>query len=105
MKYAGGEAFERMGISTSSSCPMVTGRGAGAACAACGGDGTAAGRRAGLLAASAFRESNIARLARVNVFTRDAPGRRIISSTTLLVYAYALPISNTPSQELPLRTL
>src|ERR1700680_4877224 len=104
MKYAGGEAFERMGISRSSSWPIVTMTGAGAAGAACGG-GTGDGRRAGLLAASAFRERNITRLARVNVFTRDAPERRITSYTKPLVYAYVQAISNTRSRKLPLRPL
>src|ERR1700730_18922263 len=98
MKYAGGEAFERMGISRSSSWPIVTRMGAGVACAACCGTGSAVGRRAGLLAANAFRDRNIARLARVNVFTKDAPGRRFIRCTKLLVYAFAPPFSNACSE-------
>src|SRR5258706_15056267 len=92
--------LERMGISRSSSWPMVTSTADGATCAACaacdaccaGASGT--GRDAGLFAASAFMESNIARLARVNVFTRDAPEFQFIIRAKVLVYAYALPISN-----------
>src|SRR5258708_37577251 len=98
MKYAGGEAFERMGSSRSSSWAIVTRMGAGVACADCCGSGTAARRWAGLLAASAFRDRNIARLARVNVFTKDAPGRRFISCTKLLVYAFAPLFSNACSE-------
>src|ERR1700680_297567 len=91
MKYAGGIAFERMGISRSSSWPMVTITGAGATCAAC----CAGGRVAdGLFAARAVMGSNIVRLARVNVFTRDAPEFRFFNCAKFLVYAYALPISN-----------
>jgi hypothetical protein len=48
-------------------------------------------------------ESSIARLARVNVFTRDAPEFQLIIRAKLLVYAYALPISN--SRSLLLRSL
>src|ERR1700676_2538730 len=100
MKYAGGEAFERTGISRSSSCAIVTSMGAGAACAACGGVGTDSGRRAGLLAAIARRESSVAPPARVNVSAREAPGGRIVSSLSLLVYAYLRPISNARLHEL-----
>src|ERR1700675_2549586 len=105
MKYAGGEAFERIGISRSSSWPIVTRTGAGATCAACCGGGSGAGRGAGLLAANALRDKNIARPARVNVFTRDAPGRRFIVGAKPLVYAYAMPISNTRSEKFLLRPL
>src|ERR1700719_2029477 len=97
MKYAGGIDFERMGISRSSSWPMVTRTGAGATCVACGADGSGAGRAAGLCAASALMESNIVRLARINVFTRDAPEFQFISCAKLLVYAYVLLISNSRS--------
>jgi len=93
MKYADGEAFERMGISRSSSWPIVKRTGAGAACAACCGDWSGAGRRAGLLAASTFSERNIAKLASVTVFKRDAPRRRFIGCAKPLVYAYALLFS------------
>src|SRR6266550_2539188 len=100
MKYADGEAFERMGISRSSSWPIVKRTGAGAACAVCCADWSGAGRRAGLLAASTFRERNIAKLASVTVFKRDAPRCGFIGYAKLLVYAYALPISNARSQKL-----
>src|SRR6267378_1037918 len=103
MKYADGEAFERMGISRSSSWPIVKRTGAGAACAACCGDWSGAGRRAGLLAASAFSERNIAKLASVTVFKRDAPRCRFIGCAKPLVYAYALLFSNGRSQMLPSR--
>src|SRR3984893_14500816 len=101
MKYAGGIALERMGISRSSSWPMVTRTGAGATCAACCAGARGAGLAAGLFAASAFMESNTARLARVNVFTRDAPEFRFFNCAKLLVYAYALPISNSRLLLLP----
>src|SRR6266481_1727696 len=103
MKYADGEAFERMGISRSSSWPIVKRTGAGAACAACCGDWSGAGRRAGLLAASTFSERNIAKLASVTVFKRDAPRRRFIGCAKPLVYAYALLFSNRRSKMLPSR--
>src|SRR5882672_2313640 len=103
MKYADGEAFERMGISRSSSWPIVKRTGAGAACAACCGDWSGAGRRAGLLAASAFSERNIAKLASVTVFKRDAPRCGFTGSAKLLVYAYAPLFSNRRSQMLPSR--
>src|SRR5258708_17301103 len=87
--------LERMGISRSRSWPMVTSTADGATCAACVAcDACCAGRAAGLFAASAFMESSIARLARVNVFTRDAPEFQLIIRAKVLVYAYALPISN-----------
>ena len=103
MKYADGEAFERMGISRSSSWPIVKRTGAGAACAACCGDWSGAGRRAGLLAASAFSERNNAKLASVTVFKRDAPRCGFTGSAKLLVYAYALLFSNRRSKMLPSR--
>src|SRR5712672_3912992 len=96
--------LERMGISRSSSWPMVTSTADGATCAALAAcDGCCAGRAAGLFAASAFMESSIARLAKVNVFTRDAPEFQFIIRAKVLVYAYALPISN--SRSLLLRPL
>src|SRR6202035_6108639 len=77
MKYAGGIDLERMAISRSSSWPMVNRMGAGETWVACSGDGSGAGRAAGLFAANTFKERKIARPATVNVFTRDAPERRI----------------------------
>jgi hypothetical protein len=85
---------------------MVTNTADGATCAAgdaCCAGASGAGRDAGLFAASAFMESSIARLARVNVFTRDAPEFQLIIRAKVLVYAYALPISN--SRSLLLRPL
>jgi hypothetical protein len=42
-------------------------------------------------------ESNIVKLARVKVFTRDAPEFRFIIRANISVYAYVLPISNSRS--------
>jgi hypothetical protein len=69
MKYAGGVALERIGNSRSSSWPIVTIKGEGAAWAACGAGGAGSGRRAGLFAAEAFKESRDAKSTRLKVFT------------------------------------
>src|SRR5579864_8395298 len=69
MKYAGGVALERIGISRSSSWLIVAISGDGATWAGCCAGGVGAGGRTGLLAAHAFKESKDASSARTNVFT------------------------------------
>src|ERR1700739_404585 len=68
MKYAGGDALDRIGNSRSSSSPIVTRTGAAfawAVCCAATGDG----RAIGLLAADAHKGIEKARTTGANIFT------------------------------------
>jgi hypothetical protein len=72
--------------------------GAGAACPACGRGGAAGGRRAALLAARAFMEQNITRVARVIVFTEVLQSNESgFIKQNELVYAYESPFSTRSS--------